>query len=62
MVRRGIRIVVYRGDGDLKPATPATCRTSFGYFDAATNDALLARFARALVRGGRLVLERDLMV
>jgi SAM-dependent methyltransferase len=31
--------------------------TSFGYFDAATNDSVLAGFARALVPGGRLALE-----
>jgi SAM-dependent methyltransferase len=31
--------------------------TSFGYFDTATNDAVLARFARALRPGGRLLLE-----
>lgn len=31
--------------------------TSFGYFDRAGNDELLAHFARALRPGGRLVLE-----
>jgi len=31
--------------------------TSFGYFDAATNDAVLAGFARALRPGGRLAIE-----
>jgi SAM-dependent methyltransferase len=31
--------------------------TSFGYFDSATNDAVLAGFARALRPGGQLVLE-----
>jgi SAM-dependent methyltransferase len=31
--------------------------TSFGYFDRATNDAVLAAFARALRPGGRLLLE-----
>jgi SAM-dependent methyltransferase len=31
--------------------------TSFGYFDSATNDAVLAGFARALRPGGRLLLE-----
>jgi ubiquinone/menaquinone biosynthesis C-methylase UbiE len=31
--------------------------TSFGYFDSATNDSVLAGFARALVPGGRLALE-----
>jgi SAM-dependent methyltransferase len=31
--------------------------TSFGYFDRATNDAVLAHFARALRPGGRLLLE-----
>jgi SAM-dependent methyltransferase len=31
--------------------------TSFGYFDPDTNDAVLASFARALKRGGGLVLE-----
>ena len=32
-------------------------RGSFGYFDRAQNDALLARFARALRPGGRLLIE-----
>jgi SAM-dependent methyltransferase len=31
--------------------------TSFGYFEPATNDAVLAAFARALKPGGRLLLE-----
>jgi hypothetical protein len=31
--------------------------TSFGYFDAATNDAVLAGFAHALLPEGRLALE-----
>jgi SAM-dependent methyltransferase len=31
--------------------------SSFGYFDPATNDAVLAGFARALPPGGQLVLE-----
>jgi SAM-dependent methyltransferase len=31
--------------------------TSFGYFDSATNDAVLAAFARALKPGGQLLLE-----
>jgi SAM-dependent methyltransferase len=31
--------------------------TSFGYFDPATNDSVLAGFARALRPGGRLLLE-----
>jgi SAM-dependent methyltransferase len=31
--------------------------TSFGYFDPAINDALLAAFARALRPGGRLLIE-----
>jgi SAM-dependent methyltransferase/RimJ/RimL family protein N-acetyltransferase len=31
--------------------------TSFGYFDSQTNDDVLARFARALRPGGRLLLE-----
>jgi SAM-dependent methyltransferase len=31
--------------------------TSFGYFDPATNDAVLAAFARALRPGGRLLLD-----
>lgn len=31
--------------------------TSFGYFDPQTNDQVLASFARALRRGGRLLLE-----
>ena len=31
--------------------------TSFGYFDPQTNDRVLARFARALRPGGRLLLE-----
>jgi SAM-dependent methyltransferase len=31
--------------------------TSFGYFDPATNDAVLAGFARALRPGGRLLIE-----
>jgi SAM-dependent methyltransferase/RimJ/RimL family protein N-acetyltransferase len=31
--------------------------TSFGYFDPQTNDEVLARFARALRPGGRLLLE-----
>jgi SAM-dependent methyltransferase len=31
--------------------------TSFGYFDADGNDSVLAGFARALLPGGRLVLE-----
>lgn len=31
--------------------------TSFGYFDTATNDKLLARFAQALKPAGRLLLE-----
>jgi SAM-dependent methyltransferase len=31
--------------------------TSFGYFDPATNDSMLAAFARALRPGGRLLLE-----
>jgi hypothetical protein len=52
----GIRTVIPRRRRP-KPATPSTWRTSSGYFDAATNDALLARFARAVVRGGRLVVE-----
>jgi SAM-dependent methyltransferase len=32
--------------------------SSFGYFDAATNDAVLAGFARALRPGGRLAIEQ----
>lgn len=51
--RRDMRELAYRSEFDAV----VNWFTSFGYFDSATNDALLASLARALRRGGRLLLD-----
>jgi SAM-dependent methyltransferase len=49
-----IRALAYEGEFDCV----LNWFTSFGYFDADTNRALLRRYRRALRPGGRLILER----
>jgi SAM-dependent methyltransferase len=51
--RRDIRELEYEDEFDAV----VNWFTSWGYFDPATNDAVLRGFARALRPGGRLVLE-----
>jgi SAM-dependent methyltransferase len=51
--RRDMRHLPYEAEFDAV----VNWFTSFGYFDAATNDSVLAGFARALLPGGRLALE-----
>jgi SAM-dependent methyltransferase len=48
-----MRTLDYRGEFDAV----VNWFTSFGYFDAATNDSVLAGFARALRPGGRLLVD-----
>jgi SAM-dependent methyltransferase len=48
-----MRELRYEGDFDAV----VNWYTGFGYFDRATNDAVLAAFARALRPGGRLLIE-----
>jgi SAM-dependent methyltransferase len=50
---RDMRRLDYEGSFDVV----VNWYTSFGYFDPATNDALLASFARALRPGGHLIVD-----